>query len=222
MAEEDTPPHTKYMESFEGETVKESKLTKALSLALDVRKFEIDLYWKRATYFWAFTGAALAGYLTVLTSKDAANRPDALLLVSCLGLIFSVAWYFVNRASKFWQANWELHVDALEDKVMGPIYKTVLQDKSPFWKINASYPFSVTKINQLLSFFVIFVFLFLVLDTTVTYHTSTKNLSAFFMNCIGFTAIAILLLYLLGRTNKSARKTEIRLRSTEIVKYEIG
>ena len=64
-----------------------------MELAPDVRKFEIDLYWKRATYFWAFTGAALAGYLTVLTGKDVENRADALLIVSCLGLIFSVAWY---------------------------------------------------------------------------------------------------------------------------------
>ncbi|TQP38712.1 hypothetical protein FLM09_19635 [Vibrio cholerae] len=32
----------------------------ALDYALDIRKFEIELYWKRATYFWALIAVALA------------------------------------------------------------------------------------------------------------------------------------------------------------------
>ena len=35
----------------------------AHKIALDVRKFEIELYWKRATYFWTFIAATLAEYL---------------------------------------------------------------------------------------------------------------------------------------------------------------
>ena len=34
----------------------------ALKQALDIRKFEIDLYWRRANYFWTFIGAAFVGY----------------------------------------------------------------------------------------------------------------------------------------------------------------
>ena len=37
--------------------------TKALERALDIRKFEIDLYWKRAAYFWTFIAATLAGFI---------------------------------------------------------------------------------------------------------------------------------------------------------------
>lgn len=40
----------------------DTRAGRALALALDIRKFEIDLYWKRATYFWAFIAAAFAGY----------------------------------------------------------------------------------------------------------------------------------------------------------------
>jgi hypothetical protein len=88
---------------------------KALQFALDIRKFEIELYWKRATYFWAFIAIALAGYGSVLAAKDIPcnERGEALLTASCVGLVFSVAWYFVNRASKLWQENWEKHVDLL-------------------------------------------------------------------------------------------------------------
>ncbi|RCU08872.1 hypothetical protein DVA78_18575, partial [Acinetobacter baumannii] len=42
----------------EGPIIKDSinhkKITMALDKAHDIRKFEIDLYWKRATYFFAF------------------------------------------------------------------------------------------------------------------------------------------------------------------------
>lgn len=46
-----------YEEAFRG------KEEKALNQALDIRKFEIELYWKRATYFWTFIGATMAGFL---------------------------------------------------------------------------------------------------------------------------------------------------------------
>jgi hypothetical protein len=43
----------------------------ALKYAHDIRKFEIDLYWRRAAYFWTFIGAAFAAY--VLLQKDGAQ-----------------------------------------------------------------------------------------------------------------------------------------------------
>jgi hypothetical protein len=141
-----------------------SKTEKALELALEIRKFEIELYWKRATYFWTFLAVALAGYVTVSTSKDIPpnEKPDALLLVSCLGVVFSIAWYFVNRGSKFWQENWEKHVDLLENEINGPLYKTVLSEADlAFWKLWGPYDFSVSKINQLLSLFVVLLFVLL-------------------------------------------------------------
>ena len=36
----------------------DSRAGRALAYALDIRKFEIELYWKRGTYFWAFIAAA--------------------------------------------------------------------------------------------------------------------------------------------------------------------
>jgi lipopolysaccharide export LptBFGC system permease protein LptF len=101
-------------------TAPKANCESALAIALDIRKFEIELYWKRATYFWSFLAVTLAGYFGLLVAKDlpSTRQGEALLTVSCvscLGVVFSVAWYFVNRASKFWQENWEKHVDLLED-----------------------------------------------------------------------------------------------------------
>ena len=41
-----------FLKDFSGE-----KRKKALKQVLDIRKFEIELYWKRATYFWTFIAA---------------------------------------------------------------------------------------------------------------------------------------------------------------------
>lgn len=93
-----------YEKSFDGDVPggnKNTKAEKALDLALDIRKFEIELYWKRATYFWTFIGAALAGYALVYAKAETKNS-WLLLVFSCLGFLFSIAWYLVNRGSKFW------------------------------------------------------------------------------------------------------------------------
>jgi hypothetical protein len=119
----------------------------ALKQALDIRKFEIDLYWKRATYFWTFIAASFAGYFVLQKDADLAN----VYIVSCLGFLFSLAWYLVNRGSGAWQRNWEAHVDLLEDEIMGPLYKTLINRRAyRFLNLTEPYAYSPSKINNLL------------------------------------------------------------------------
>lgn len=173
-----------YQASFSGKPLDDTKAASALAVALDVRKLEIDLYWKRAAYFWVFTGAALAGHLAAFTSKDLGERPQAMLLTSCIGFVFACAWYFVNRASKFWQSNWEAHVDLLEDQVHGPLYKTVLSDRTSWWELNGSYRFSVSKINQILSLYVVILFMGLVANTGFSYYAISRKWQWFPTGCL--------------------------------------
>src|SRR5579864_817840 len=105
-----------------------SNKAEALKNALEIRKFEIDLYWKRAAYFWTFIGATFAAYGAVQASSAHADvKTDLSVIASCLGLVFSLGWFLANRGSKQWQENWENHVDLLEDEIIGPLYKTVLR-----------------------------------------------------------------------------------------------
>jgi len=135
--------------------------SRRLEKILDIRKFEIDLYWKRATYFWAFIAASLTGYGLTITS----DNPDAegvlkfQFIIICFGLIFSLAWYLVNKGSKFWQENWEKHLDLTEDEVIGPLYKTTInkESHSSFWNPTKAYAVSVSKVNQILSLFVLLI-----------------------------------------------------------------
>ena len=146
----------------------QKKYKEAFEYAVRTREFEIRLYWERAKYFWTFIAAAFAifGVIQKVTSGD--NKIFFSILVSCLGLLFSFAWYCVNRGSKQWQENWENHVALLEDNVTGPLFKIVLtRDESQRRKFRDFFigpgPFSVSKINQLVSIYIVLFWLFLLI-----------------------------------------------------------
>jgi hypothetical protein len=76
--------------------------------------------------------------------------------------VFACAWYLVNCGSKYWQENWENHVDMLEDDVIGPLYKAILH--RPKIKhltdfVAGPKAISVSKINLIVSLFTVFVWL---------------------------------------------------------------
>jgi hypothetical protein len=191
-----------YNDFFSGDAVSnDSKKAKALSVALDIRKFEIELYWKRAAYFWIFTGAALAAHLNALLSE---NNYEVLLLTSCIGFVFAFAWYLVNRASKFWQANWEKHVDLLENAVHGPLYKIII-DTPPWWKLHKAYPLSVSKINQLLSLFIVVIFIVLIMNTVCSHYELSCKWQLFPTACFVLTTGAIVSLLACGRSSNEDR-----------------
>jgi len=130
--------------------VEYEKIERAYSKAWEAKNFEIENYWKRTNYFWAFQVASFAGYFGVLSAEHLENEPQISFVVICIGLVTSSAWNFINRGSKTWQRNWENHVDMLENQVTGPLYKTVTESKT----------FSVSKINNIVSrFFVLIWFI---------------------------------------------------------------
>src|SRR5260370_22665292 len=133
----------------------EKARSKALKLAHNIRKFEIRLYWKRAKYFWTLIAASFAAYFALRSSEHASSLNNQTLLVCCLGFLLSLGWYLVNRCSKYWQENWERHVDLLETNEIGPLYKTTISpEEFPLFRFWGGYPYSLTKINQLISLFV--------------------------------------------------------------------
>lgn len=184
-----------YYEHFKGKEVT------ALERALDIRKFEIDLYWRRATYFWTFIGATFAGFLAIQASS-VLNKQDLSVILSCLGIVFSFAWFCVNRGSKFWQENWEKHVDLLENNVTGPLYKVVLsrnlegctkREKVRDW-ITGPSPLSVSKINQLISFYVFVLWVLLLWYSLPEFRLSIdlNDVNWFYFTLVAMAAIICL------------------------------
>jgi len=194
-----------YLELFQHGNSDGNIQENALKTALDTRKFEIELYWKRATYFWAFIAASFAGFFALANGNQINYK--YLLVTSIIGCLFSISWYLVNRGSKFWQENWERHVDFLEDKVNGPLYKTVINpEEVKFYKINQRYPISVSKINQVLSLFMIIIWAYLFIDTL---KLTFSGMDIFQAVAIG-TVIIVIWVFLLVHLSKSDLPKESR------------
>ena len=136
-----------YKKKFEIEKHNSSELSKgtnsiqkkAYKMASRIREFEIGLFWKRATFFWAFIAAIYTAYFNVLVKiypcYEAEHPPYQhgkipLLILSALGLFFCFSWLLSSKGSKHWQENWEAHLDLLENDVTGPLYKIYEAGKS--------------------------------------------------------------------------------------------
>jgi hypothetical protein len=134
------------------DTIKDSE--KALQYAYEMKGLVDKEYWTRATYFWTLLGATFAGYATAYLAENQTRAELVLLVISSIGLILSFAWYLVNRGSKYWLVNWERHVDILEEKITGPLYKRNHGHSEYKWyNLNQAYPFSVSRINCLISLY---------------------------------------------------------------------
>ena len=149
----------------------------ALVKAWQIRDFEIEMYWKRATYFWAFIASAFAAYIGLITSDGYDNNSDIKylsIIIIYLGFLLSLAWVLVNKSSKKWQSNWEGHIDRLEDNFTGPLYKVVSQNSSH----------SVSKINQVVSEIVLAIWSFLLIKPLLDVIVSFSYIFSFPFNNI--------------------------------------
>ncbi|WP_311378824.1 RipA family octameric membrane protein [Alloprevotella tannerae] len=147
------------------------KLEEAFKIALDTRKFEIELYWKRTGYFVLFIGAVFVGYYTIInttdytiinTTKEGISKYQKewlLLLLSALGFLLSLLWYMANRGSKFWQENWEAQIEELSTHLGVPIFGIIKRREHSIRNLMQEYPFSVSKVNQMVSLIITFTWL---------------------------------------------------------------
>jgi len=203
------------------------KLEAAYKQASDIRKFEIELYWKRAGYFWALIAVAFAGYFAILSSATIQSKFFLSFVVSSIGLVFTLAWHLVNRGSKYWQENWENHLDLLEDQVTGPLYKTRLERPHNQGFIERFFAgplaISVSKINQWVSIFVISIWFVL---ATYSFHgpmTSIKMASIIWLKYTAYGLVAFLFILTsflmfssLSKTHQSDHTPNIRRRRTKV------
>lgn len=174
-----------YLDLFVKKRTKE-EIEASYKQAWQAKNFEIDNYWKRTNYFWAFQVAAFAGYFSVLGSTAYLRNPHILYFVTCIGFVTAMAWTFINRGSKTWQRHWEIHVDMLENEVTGPLYKVVTEKKT----------FSVSKINDIVSRFIACIWLILIVnylfEHTKIYYSGFMNIDFQILIC------SICALYFLG------------------------
>lgn len=196
---------------------KKRKRKAALERAWRTRDFEIELYWKRATYFWTILGGLFIAYGFSAKPGDT-PQSDLRLIIACLGAVLSLAWYLVNRGSAAWQQNWEAHVDALEDDVTGPLYKTVRRlpdadSRKPFGPLDIS----PSKITIAVALFVFIAWIVLVVREAAT----TISINLTINNWPGAVVLAAALLVAImmvgaGRSSKSDSPLEFESRQRRL------
>ena len=146
-----------YLQRFTGEFSNDKdRRMLAFRVALDLRSFEIELYWKRATYFWTFLAVTFGGYAAAVTR----GRLLAAFVIANAGLVFSTAFLLVHKGSKFWQENWENHVAVLGEETIGSLFSQILvRERKRHWthKITGPAPISVSRMNEFVSVYLIII-----------------------------------------------------------------
>lgn len=181
------------------------KMKIALNEAHEIRRFEIELFWKRAAFFWAFILASYTAYFFILYNEDksqvSCKIKDCLLCAtSFIGFFFSYAMLLANKGSKFWQKNWENHIYCLEHEISGDLLKTFLKSNdSGFFPFNLKeYDFSVTKITMISSIVLTFIGLFIfILQIVKTIYDNSSEFKLLF-NLIKNYAFSLIILFLLA------------------------
>ena len=199
----------------------------AFKFANDCRNKEIDRFWTRGLYFWGFIVASFGAYMAVFNAalknddglKDAVSLSAilemsftaklVLFILSFICFVFCLSWLLVHKGSKFWQKNWERHIDCLEGAYMGKVYKSHLDtnNKCEFDGLifnTKAYDYSVSKVSLLCSMLLCicslsllaFHFIILILELMpLDFYSIYKNLS--FWVSFG-TKIAISLVIFFG------------------------
>ena len=172
---------------FAGDTDDDKARRKcAFETAHDLRKFEIELIWKRSTYFWGLQIATFAGVAAlssslnqniagVLTVANFNFVSILLFLLSIFGTCSALAWYAVAYSSKVWMYNWEKHIDRLESEFSGDIYKTLYfrDDRAVF---------SLTGINESIALIACAIWVIVTIGVfTVTFLRNETTLGALWL-----------------------------------------
>lgn len=174
---------------------------KRFDVVVQIRNFEIELFWKRSIFFWGFIASAFVGY-AALRSRSA----NLALLVVCFGMVCSCAWALLNRGSKYWQESWETKVERFELPVTGKLFaeEEPIQYHKGCWLHARKY--SVSKLSIALSDYVFLLWLALVVSEIWSkyFPHSAEKLSTFGPAVfVGFSILYMVMLVVFGR--KSGR-----------------
>ena len=135
----------------------------------------------------------------------------------------AIAWYLVNRGSKYWQENWENHVDMLENDHVGPLYKTILhrpEQGNIFEKhILGPQAISVSKVNLIVSIFTLCIWVVLLVHSLLAgQHKSPLGWRHFIVG--GITLFFIVFARFGAKTHLGSHEHVVTKRKTKIIENQ--
>lgn len=187
-------------------------------IILDTRKFEIENFWKRATFFWGTLAILFVAYYSIKIDIR------YLSIVSLTGLIYSLIFSLSIRGSKYWQEHWELLAKKYEKKLNDilifrwKLFDEINKENKDTLSILKPYRISVSKLVMIISDFLTLSWLSLFLkDIIYLYRISDFNNPFNFETATHFSLLFIALLFIfsimlvyiaafIGKTNKENKK----------------
>ncbi|MDI9333870.1 MAG: hypothetical protein QM533_05795 [Cytophagales bacterium] len=191
-------------------TIKEKEKEKdqaleMLKIVSDVRKFEIDLFWRRSLFFWGFATVIITAFGYAYTNK---LNKEVQLLIACCGIVCSLIWSLVNRGSKFWQKQWEDKIIIAEKNYTGSscYFHTKLEGQK-FCDFLSKLPwdagYSVSKLTTTFSDLTM-LFWILVAIYTLFFEFISKCFNGFTINIIIIFITIITVIYIFWRCPTSS------------------
>jgi len=156
---------------------------------------EIELFWKRALFFWGFITTALVGYSV---ARDKA--PFVGLVFCALGVVAAEVWMLANRGSKYWQEVWEKRVERMEVPAIGLMFGAKEESTSKGTWLSGRR-FSVSRLAIAFSDFVFLAWVFLFVHQAL----GIEHLTVMEWGLIISTALMGLLLLRLGRSSSGSK-----------------
>lgn len=132
---------------------------KLFEISLQIRNFEIELFWKRSLFFWGFIASAFVGFAALYEKSTFYS-----IIIAHFGLICSLCWTLLNRGSKFWQENWESKVADEKLSKYHELFTTIEPVQSKFPILQAR-KFSVSKLTIGLSDYVVLLWVGIILNS---------------------------------------------------------
>lgn len=122
--------------------------------AFELRKFEIENFWKRGWFFGALLIALTAGYFSLKPE----TQSNYYIFLSFIAFFVSLAQCLMNRGSKYWQERWEYFTKEKEKELGIEITNTTPANAHAFHRdlakknenaLTKGWRFSVSKLTFL-------------------------------------------------------------------------
>ncbi len=192
-----------YVNQLDSAMTEDERKEKRFDVAVQIRNFEIDLFWKRSVFFWGFIASAFAGFAVLRNSNS-----DLSIVVACFGMVCSCAWTLLNRGSKFWQECWETKVEQSEESVVGKFFAEEEKERTNKGAWLGARNFSVSKLAIALSDYVFFLWMCLLAAELFRLYGPSNNSRIRDFSIGAFVALSVLYIVLLFVAGRKSPRPE--------------
>lgn len=161
------------------------------------KNFEIELYWKRATYTWTLIAALITFCGLLINPYFTKDKDDGLIFVafvtSVIGILVTIVCNLIIESGERWKKNWEVHTALLEPLFSGSLYATHV--------VSSENRLSIAKLNNAL--YLMFLFIWILIIESIIAMKFDSDIKAFVYSVFIFLIFVLSFTRLINKTTHS-------------------